>query len=227
MDDKQRIALVETRGDVDDGTPAQAIRYQLTNHLGSASLEVDQQAQIISYEEYAPYGSTTYQAVRSDVEVAAKRYRYTARERDEESGLNYQSTRYYRTDLGRWTAADPAGLVSGENLYVYSRNNPVGFRDPGGMQEENALAPGVGLTFSSRGLTLGPVNQPGYCDELNPSCQGFTIPLTAQNSQVRMSVAIGATGPLTATGNAQGDGSGTPTPAAPPTAPSGVEEGAP
>ena len=66
MDDKQRIALVETRT-VDtagnDTAPAQLIRYQFGNHLGSASLELDEQAQIISYEEYTPYGSTSYQAV--------------------------------------------------------------------------------------------------------------------------------------------------------------------
>ena len=54
MDDKQRIALVETRTQGDDGSPAQLIRYQFGNHLGSAILELDDQAQIISYEEYYP-----------------------------------------------------------------------------------------------------------------------------------------------------------------------------
>ena len=79
MDDKQRIALVETRtldAAGNDQAPRQLIRYQFGNHLGSASLELDEQAQIISYEEYAPYGSSTYQAVRSQTETP-KRYRYT------------------------------------------------------------------------------------------------------------------------------------------------------
>ena len=44
-------------------------------------------AQIISYEEYYPYGSTSYQAGRSAAEVSLKRYRYTGMERDEETGL--------------------------------------------------------------------------------------------------------------------------------------------
>ena len=69
MDDKQRIALVETRTQGDDGSPAQLIRYQFGNHLGSASLELDDQGQIISYEEYFPYGSTSYQAGRSQTET--------------------------------------------------------------------------------------------------------------------------------------------------------------
>ena len=95
MDDKQRIALVETRTlDTagNDPAPRQLIRYQFGNHLGSASLELDEQAQIISYEEYAPYGSSTYQAVRSQTETA-KRYRYTGKERDEESGLGHHGAR--------------------------------------------------------------------------------------------------------------------------------------
>ena len=81
--------------------PEQLIRYQFGNHLGSASLELDDQAQIISYEEYYPYGSTSYQAVRSQTETP-KRYRYTGMERDEESGLNYHGARYYAAWLGRW-----------------------------------------------------------------------------------------------------------------------------
>src|SRR5262249_58074219 len=66
MDDRQRIALVETRTQGSDPAPQQLIRYQCGNHLDSASLELDDQAQIISYEEYFPYGSTSYQAVRSE-----------------------------------------------------------------------------------------------------------------------------------------------------------------
>ncbi len=80
--------LVETRTQGNDGSPAQLIRYQFGNHLGSASLELDDEAQIISYEEYYPYGSTSYQGGRSAAEVRLKRYRYTGMERDEESGVH-------------------------------------------------------------------------------------------------------------------------------------------
>ena len=72
------------------GMPAQLVRYQFSNHLGSASLELDAAAQVISYEEYYPYGSTSYQAVRSQTETP-KRYRYTGMERDEGTGLNYHT----------------------------------------------------------------------------------------------------------------------------------------
>ena len=112
MADAERIALVETRtidAGGDDRTPPQLVRYQLGNQLGSAILELDGQAQVISYEEYAPYGSSMYQAVRSRLETA-KRYRYAGKERDEESGLYYNGARYYAPWLGRWVSPDPAGL---------------------------------------------------------------------------------------------------------------------
>jgi RHS repeat-associated protein len=134
MDDRQRIALVETRTQGNDNSPGQAIRYQFSNHLGSASLELNHQAQIISYEEYYPYGSTSYQAVQTDLEVAAKRYRYTGKERDEESGLYYHGARYYATWLGSWISVDPIGLADGVCLYKYSKNNPIVFVDLTGLQ---------------------------------------------------------------------------------------------
>ena len=133
---EQRIALVDMRTlDTTDTDPApeQFIRYQFSNHLGSASLELDDQAQIISYEEYTPYGSTSYQAVRSQTETP-KRYRYMGKERDEESGLYYYGARYYAPWLSRWTSCDPAGLTDGPNLYVAFWNNPLVVTDPTGRR---------------------------------------------------------------------------------------------
>ncbi|MGB1014606.1 MAG: RHS repeat-associated core domain-containing protein, partial [Nannocystaceae bacterium] len=136
MDDTQRIALVETHTSGEEtGVPRRQIRYQLANHLGSASLEIDEQARILSYEEYSPYGSTTYQAVRSQLQTP-KRYRYTAMERDDESGLNYHSARYYAPWLGRWASADPVGLTRGTNLYNYAGGDPVNRIDPAGTDWE-------------------------------------------------------------------------------------------
>ena len=130
-DDRQRIALVETRTQGDDDSPKQLIRYQFGNHLGSASLELDDAAQIISYEEYYPYGSTSYQAVAGQTETP-KRYRYAGMERDEESGMNYHGARYYTPWIGRWISCDPSGLSGGLNLYSYAAGSPVLFLDTTG-----------------------------------------------------------------------------------------------
>ncbi|MBK8639514.1 MAG: toxin [Chromatiaceae bacterium] len=141
MDDQQRVALVETKT-LDTTAPftssAPLIRYQFSNHLGSASLELNGEGQIISYEEYHPYGSTSYQGGRSAAEVGLKRYRYIGMERDEESGLGYHAARYYASWLGRWTSCDPAGLRDGANVYAYVKNSPLRLIDPEGTESKNA-----------------------------------------------------------------------------------------
>ena len=134
MDGKRRIAMVETLTKGDDGSAAQLVRYQLANHLGSSNLELDGTAKIISYEEYYPYGSTSYQAVDASIKAAAKRYRHTGKERDEETGLNYHGARYFASWLARWTSCDPVGLTEGINFYVYVGNCPINFFDPNGCQ---------------------------------------------------------------------------------------------
>jgi RHS repeat-associated protein len=116
MDDKRRVALVETKT-VDTSsapfTPNPLQRYQLENHLGSAVVELDAAGAIISFEEYYPYGSTSYQSGPSLAEVKLKRYRYTGKERDDETGFYYHGARYYAPWLGRWTSCDPAVIDAG------------------------------------------------------------------------------------------------------------------
>lgn len=136
-DGKQRIAMIDSRTRGNDGPPPQLIRYQYSNHLGSAGLELDELAKIISYEEYHPYGTTAYSATDASRQVAAKRYRYTGMERDEESGLSYHSARYYLSWLGRWMAADPIGIKDGQNVFSYTRNNPISFIDLKGTDRKH------------------------------------------------------------------------------------------
>ncbi|WP_304039163.1 SpvB/TcaC N-terminal domain-containing protein [Fibrobacter succinogenes] len=140
MDDQKRIAIVETLT-VENGNrvagPSPVQRYQLDNHLGSASLELDASANIISYEEYYPYGDTSYRAGRSASEVSQKRYRYTGKEKDEESSLYYCEQRYYAAHISRWVSTDPTWLEDGINIYAYVHGNPLSGVDPSGMGTEN------------------------------------------------------------------------------------------
>jgi RHS repeat-associated protein len=136
-DGSERICLLETTT-VDSGTaarlatPATLVRYQLGNLLGSAVLELDESAAIVSYEEYYPYGSTSLQSGRSVAEVSLKRYRYTGKERDGENGFYYHGARYYAPWLGRWTSCDPSGPETGIDFYVYVSGNPTRMIDPSG-----------------------------------------------------------------------------------------------
>jgi RHS repeat-associated protein len=137
MDDQRRVAMVETKtrdAGAAVANPVSRWRFQLDNHLGSATLELDASGSVISYEEFHPYGSTAFHTADGNAEVSAKRYRYTGKEKDDETGLYYHGARYYAPWLGRWTAADPAGLIDGPNRYYYVRDNPIRMNDPSGHQ---------------------------------------------------------------------------------------------
>lgn len=154
-DDKSRIAMIETRIAGMDDAPARLVRYQFGNHLGSVSIETDDTARVISYEEYHPFGTTSYQAVDKDIKAAAKRYRYTDMERDEESGLEYHSARYYLPWLGRWLNADPIGIKGGLNVYAYVRNNPVHKVDLTGKFDIDWGGVAEGAGYALLGVAVG------------------------------------------------------------------------
>ena len=142
FDGEQRVLLVEDVRLTDnrDLRTGSLYRYQYGNHLGSVALECDDTGRIVSYEEYHPYGTTAYQAMNTDVKAAAKRYRYTGMERDEESGLAYHTARYYLAWLGRWGSCDPMGLIDSMNLFLYAKNNVIRFTDQSGNNSFEDLA---------------------------------------------------------------------------------------
>ena len=102
MDDTSRFAMIETRNEVNDGSPEKLVRYQLGNHLGSATLETDDSvaARVISYEEFHPYGTTAYQAMNEDIKAAGKRYRYTGRSGMRRAGLTIMEQGIMRLGWG-------------------------------------------------------------------------------------------------------------------------------
>jgi RHS repeat-associated protein len=181
MDDTRRIALVETLT-IDRGRPLAALRplqrFQFANHLGSACLELDEGGRLISYEEYAPYGGTTYQAGRSASEVKLKRYRYTGTERDEENGFTYHGARYYAPWLARWTATDPGGVAGALNLYLYVSANPIIAVDGTGYDDNKVVDQSDEYGGTSAPGGAPPPAQPAP----PPSSDGEPSPAPASNT---------------------------------------------
>lgn len=127
MDNQSRIVQVRVgKPFTGDATPA--VKYHLGDHLGSSNVVIDEVGSWNNREEYTPYGETSFGS------FARKRYRFTGKERDEESGFYYHGARYYAPWLARWVSCDPAGTVDGENLYAYARSNSMRFVDPSGTQ---------------------------------------------------------------------------------------------
>ncbi|MCC6995523.1 MAG: VCBS repeat-containing protein [Deltaproteobacteria bacterium] len=111
------------------GGPAPELTLYLNDHLGSANVSMDATGGWLSREEFAPFGETTFGG------FARKRFRFTGKERDDESGFSDHGARYYAPWLARWTGCDPLELSSaslGSSPYTYVQNRPVVAVDPDG-----------------------------------------------------------------------------------------------
>ncbi|MFY1667621.1 RHS repeat-associated core domain-containing protein [Pseudomonas sp. Pseu.R1] len=79
---------------------------------------------------YRTWGNT-HQEERSPY-YAEQNLRFQGQYLDRETGLHYNTFRFYDPDVGRFTTPDPIGLAGGLNLYAYAPN-PVGWVDPWGL----------------------------------------------------------------------------------------------
>jgi RHS repeat-associated protein len=131
-DDEKVFVRTETKTGENE-----VVRYQYDNHLGSACLELENTGQIISYEEYHPFGTTSYRSGRNETEVSLKRYKYCGKERDEETGLYYYGMRYYAAWLCRFVSVDPLQFkYPYYTPYQYAGNKPITFIDLDGGEEK-------------------------------------------------------------------------------------------
>ena len=133
----QRVAVVETialEEPSPSANPAPQQRIKISDHLSSEVIDLSDTGQLVSFEEFHPQGTSSFQAGRTTIEVGAKRNRYTSKERDEETGLTYHGARYHAPWLARWTSSDPLGIVDSMSLYVYANNEPINHVDDDGRK---------------------------------------------------------------------------------------------
>jgi RHS repeat-associated protein len=126
--------------------------YLTTDHLGSTRVVTDASKQVKSRHDYLPFGDeissgygnrntiTGYNAQGGIANLNLKQ-KFTAKERDAESNLDYFGARYFSGAQGRFTSPDPL-LNSGRptnpetwNRYAYTLNNPLRYTDPNGLWE--------------------------------------------------------------------------------------------
>uniref|UniRef100_UPI002714E71C RHS repeat-associated core domain-containing protein n=1 Tax=Bordetella sp. LUAb4 TaxID=2843195 RepID=UPI002714E71C len=115
--------------------PNLQLRFQYSDRQNSCQIETDKDGNVITQEEYYPYGGTAVLASRTDSEVKYKYIRYSGKERDA-TGLYYYGLRYYQPWIGRWLNPDPAGTVEGQNLYRMASNSPVTYQDTNGLKSD-------------------------------------------------------------------------------------------
>jgi RHS repeat-associated protein len=82
---------------------AGATAWYLTDHLGTVRDLADTAGTVIDHVAYDSFGRVTAETNPS----AGDRFKFTGRELDTETGLQYHRARYYDAALGRWTQEDP------------------------------------------------------------------------------------------------------------------------
>ncbi len=100
-----------------------------TDHLGSIQSITSSTAEVL-HKKYRPFGDThSTTGTHSDL-------RGWIGEREEETELVYLNARYYDPEIGRFISPDPiAHLGQKLNRYTYSRNNPINYLDPTGLDD--------------------------------------------------------------------------------------------
>ncbi len=129
-------------------SPACTRCYLIVDHLGSTRALTDgTTGSVVERHDYLPFGEEIYagtggrtaaQGYLSIPDPIKMRQRFTGKERDAETSLDFFEARYFSGAQGRFTSPDgPFADQSADdpqswNLYSYGRNNPLTFIDPTG-----------------------------------------------------------------------------------------------
>jgi RHS repeat-associated protein len=120
------------------------IDWIVSDHLSTPRIIFDQTGTSAGTRrhDYLPFGedlSTGREATPGYGAIDGVRQKFTSKERDDETALNYFGARYYASSLGRFSGTDPISITKERltdparfNMYAYCRNNPMMYIDPDG-----------------------------------------------------------------------------------------------
>jgi RHS repeat-associated protein len=123
-DSYEPLARIDGRGE------HQKIRHYHNDLNGLPEQLTETDGQTTWKARYQVWGNTT-EETREPCFVENQNLRFQGQYLDRETGLHYNTFRYYDPDIGRFTTPDPIGLAGGLNLYQYAPN-PIGWVDPWG-----------------------------------------------------------------------------------------------
>ncbi|PIT13092.1 hypothetical protein BGI32_09600 [Snodgrassella alvi] len=126
-----------------DGNHEQHIRYFHTDLNGCPEELTDANGKILWECSFQLWGKRIHEIEHEPIE---QNLRYQGQYLDRETGLHYNTFRYYDPDIGRFTQPDPIGLLGGFNLYQYAPNG-LTWVDPLGLASCNSKHPSRRAAF--------------------------------------------------------------------------------
>ena len=93
--------------------PASGTKYLTADHLGSARVVTDSSGTVVSRHDYLPSGDEIAASINNRTTIGnyaaidGTRQKFTGKERDVESGLDFLETRYLSAAQGRFNSPDP------------------------------------------------------------------------------------------------------------------------
>ena len=115
-----------------NGNQEQHIYYFHTDLNGMPEELTDEAGEIVWECSYQLWGKPIQEIAHKEIQ---QNLRYQGQYLDRETGLHYNTFRYYDPDIGRFTQPDPIGLLGGFNLYQYAPNG-LTWIDPWGLTTE-------------------------------------------------------------------------------------------
>ncbi|HGY4645178.1 TPA: RHS repeat-associated core domain-containing protein, partial [Providencia stuartii] len=117
--------------------PRCAIYYTHSGLNGLPEALTNGDGHLVWQGQYGVWGNLQRQARPTGEFSSEQNLRFQGQYFDKETGLHYNTFRYYAPDLGRFTQQDPIGLAGGLNLYQYAPN-PLTWVDPWGWACRNS-----------------------------------------------------------------------------------------
>jgi RHS repeat-associated protein len=145
--------------------------YVEGDHLGDSRMLINDAGQVVRRWDYLPFGEqipTGLDGRSSDYGPAAfpstpddVLKKFTGKERDAETGLDYFGARYFSSPMGRFVSADtkasPHDITDpqGWNKYGYSRNGPLRYTDPDGKDWKDVVGGALNAFGSDNAFGAG------------------------------------------------------------------------
>ncbi|RMP85344.1 hypothetical protein ALQ17_03676 [Pseudomonas fluorescens] len=119
---------------VDGLGPLQKIRYYHNDLNGLPEQLTEADGHSIWQATYRVW-CNTLEEVREPYYIEEQNLRFQGQYLDRETGLHFNTFRFYDPDVGRFTTPDPIGFDGGLNFYQYAPN-PISWIDPWGLAPE-------------------------------------------------------------------------------------------